>query len=740
MNSSLPRRTIVPVVAAAVLAYLASTAWAGKPVTVTTVIQLVIFALPIAGLYAISSTGLVVVYSATGIFNIAQGAIGMICAFLYWELSVRRGVPVPVALLLVVCVLAPLIGMVLNRLLMQRLTRSPLITQLLGTVGITALLLGVAALIWDPNASYPIAGLGGDGGVRIAGILLSWHRIITIGAAVVLAGVLRFVLTSTRLGVSMRAVVDNEELSSLHGIRPRRVSDAAWVIGSMCAALAGVLIAPEVGNMSAETLTFFVINSFAAAVFGRLKSLPMTYAGAVILGLLVTFSSTFLTLPGRWTPLQGILPAVALFVVLLVLPQQSLRLGRPVRRYPVESVPTMRSALTGSGVLVALSILAAGTVSAVNVSRLTAGVMVGIVLLGMVPLLGWAGLPFFAPYALAGVGAWVTWTLGGSVVALLAAAVVSAAVGVVVALPALRLRELYLSLSSIAFALIAVSFLFVQPETFEVPRQLGRLTLAGFDLSTGPRFLIYACVTYAVLAVALVTVRRSRFGRRTVAMRDSEAATACVGINLATTKAMTFALAGAVAGIGGGILAQGLRFVSADQFPMIAGLSIILTLTVMGVGTVSGPIVAGVLGAVLTALSQDWAPGQITHGLELFGPALAVLAMTDFPRGQIPVIVKGARQQPWATASIAGGLLVTVMVCYLTGVPGEIGLVLSITGAVVASSLYRLLHRTPPGTADVADEGDWRLGVTIPITPERVRGLNRALGLPMEPEREAALR
>ena len=121
----------------------------------------------------------------------------------------------------------------------------------------------------------------------------------------------------------------------------------------------------------------------------------------------------------------------------------------------------MRCALTGSGVLVALSILAAVTISAVNVSRLTAGVMVGIVLLGMVPLLGWAGLPFFAPYALAGVGAWVTWTLGGSVVALLAAAVVSAAVGVVVALPALRLRELYLTLSSVAFALIAVSFLFV---------------------------------------------------------------------------------------------------------------------------------------------------------------------------------------------------------------------------------------------------------------------------------------
>jgi branched-chain amino acid transport system permease protein len=686
--------------------------------------QLAVLALPLAGLYAISATGLVVVYSTTGIFNIAHGAVGMICAFVYWELSVRRGIPAPVALFLVVVVVAPLLGVLFSRVLMRRLMHAPLITQLLGTVAVTALLLGGAALIWAPSDGYPISDLGGNGGIRVADIHLSWHRVITIATAVAMALGLHFGLAATRLGVAMRAVVDDRDLASLYGIRPRRVCDAAWIIGTVCAALAGVLIAPDVGNMSAETLTFFVISAFAAAVFGRLRSLPMTYVGACVLGLVVTVTPTFLDLTGRWMSLRALLPAIALFVVLLVLPQADLGPGRPVRRYPVESVPSVRSTFVGGAALLALVTAAALAFSAVDVSRLTAGVLVGLVLLGMVPLLGWAGLPFLAPYALAGVGAWVTWKLGGSIPALLAAGAVSAAAGAVVALPALRLRQLYLALSSIALGLIAVSFVFVQPEAFAVPRQLDRLVVAGIDLSRPRWFTVYASAVYVLLAIALLGIRRSRFGRRMVALRDSEVATTCLGVRPATVKILAFTVAGAVSGIGGGVLAQGQRFVSADQFSMITGLSIILSLSIWGIGTVSGPILAGLTGALTTALSQDWAPGGITRALELLGPALAVLMMSQNPRGQVPVIVRHARQEPWAPVSAAIGLLLTVALCHVTGVPGEIALVLSITGAFVAGSLYRM--RIRPKTIDSTD---WRLGVTEPITPDHVREWDRALGL-----------
>ncbi|WP_101524692.1 branched-chain amino acid ABC transporter permease [Nocardioides houyundeii] len=295
------RHAALALVLVAVFGLIARATWSGRPVTGESVTQLLVFALPVAGVYAISATGLVVVHSATGIFNFAQGAMGMVCAFVYWEVSVNLGVPVPLALVLVVGGFAPLFGYLLERYVMRHLKHAPLVAQLVGSVGVLIALLGIATLIWNPNNPYPIQGLGGPGGIEIAGVTLTWHRVITISTAVVLAVAVQLLLRRTRLGISMRAVVDNEDVAALYGVRPSRVSATAWIIGSVSAALAGILIAPEVGNMGAETLSLLIVNAFAAAVFGRLRSLSMTYLGALLLGLLVTFSATFLEFGGGGT-------------------------------------------------------------------------------------------------------------------------------------------------------------------------------------------------------------------------------------------------------------------------------------------------------------------------------------------------------------------------------------------------------------------------------------------------------
>ena len=107
-------------------------AWAGNPVTSTTLVNMVIFALPLAGIYAMSATGLVVVYTTTGIFNFAQGAIGMFLAYVDWELSVNHGVPQVIAVPLTVLVIAPLLGIVLDRAIMRHLQGKELVVQLIG--------------------------------------------------------------------------------------------------------------------------------------------------------------------------------------------------------------------------------------------------------------------------------------------------------------------------------------------------------------------------------------------------------------------------------------------------------------------------------------------------------------------------------------------------------------------------------------------------------------------------------
>lgn len=741
-------RKMAGIVAGVVALVLVSAqSWAGTPVTTTNLVRLLVFALPLAGIYAISATGLVVVHSATGVFNIAQGAVGMVAAFVYWELNVERGLDQWLALLLAAGVFAPAVGIALDVVLMRRLARAPLISQLIATVGLAAALLGVATTVWNPNESYPIEALGGDGGVRIAGVLLTWHRVITIAVALGLALVLRWLLVATKLGLSMQAVVDDRDLATLHGIRPGRVSSAAWVIGSVTAALAGILIAPEVGNMSAETLSLLIINAFAAAVVGRLRSLPLTYAGALLLGLVVAYSTTFLDLGGRWINLTGALPAVLLFAVLLVLPAEQVRLGRTLRTYAIERVPTFRSAGTAGAVLVTAALVLGPSLSSVNTARFSTGIITGVVLLGLVPLVGWAGIPYFAPYALAGLGAWATWKLQGEVPALAGLALAGifvAAVGVVAAIPAIRLRGLYLALSSIAFALVAVEVVFAQPELFAEPRQLARPEILGVDLAEGPSFLAFVAVVYAVLALGLVALRRSFLGRRLVALRDSEAAASCLGISLVRTKVVVFAVTGFVAGIGGGLLALGQQFVSVEQFPMIGGLAIILSLVVWGVGTVSGPLVAGMTAALLVAVSQDWATGDWTHALELVGPGLAALALVGHPRGQIPEITARSREAPWGTVArlTAAGLGIALGVGL--DLPGFVGFTLTIllyVGADLAYGMWRargLDPFTPSGQAGgpaanaaATDDAAPALGLSVPFTGAAVRRLDAVLRVPL---------
>jgi branched-chain amino acid transport system permease protein len=727
------RQAVLAVILVALFGLVAQANWAGRPVTVESVIQLVMFALPVAGIYAISATGLVVVHSATGIFNFAQGAMGMVCAFVYWEISVNRGVPVPVALILVVGVFAPIFGILLERFVMRHLKHAPLVAQLVGTVGVLVALLGIATLIWNPNNPYPIQGLGGSGGIEVAGVTLTWHRVITIATALVLAVGVQLLLRHTRLGISMRAVVDNEDVAALYGVRPSRVSSTAWIIGAVSAALAGILIAPEVGNMGADTLSLLIVNAFAAAVFGRLRSLSMTYLGALLLGLLVTFSSTFLSFGGRWNLLPNVLPALALFVVLLFLPQPMVKMAGAARTYPIERLPSGRSVVAWSVILLALAVLAGLVASTTIQTRLISALSLGVILLGLVPLMGWAGIPFLAPLALGGVGAAITYWADGSAGALVPAALVTAAFGVVFALPALRLRELYLALSSVALALIAAGLILVQPEFFVDMRSLPAISLLGIDLSSPPAFLVYVTVIYLLVALALVWMRRRPLGRRLIALRDSEAAAACVGVNVARQKALVFALAGGISGLGGGVLVQGARVGSVDQFAMITGLSLVLGLTIWGVGTVSGPLVAGLMGVIFTTLAKDVAPGTLTHGLELLGPALAVLALGDYPRGQVPTFGDLARRRPWHLVMVVAGVAAGITVGAVVGLPGVVPTLLGVaTGwlAVLVLVGWRRGQlddpdRDQPVQSDLAPA----TGVDRPFDPASVSALNRILGV-----------
>jgi branched-chain amino acid transport system permease protein len=696
MRALTSRRSAGAVLVAAAVLWVVIHSWAGSPVTVNSIGKMVMFALPIAGIYAVQATGLVVVYSSTGIFNLAQGSIGMFGAFVYWTLLVQWHLPEALALFLAVCVFAPLFGLLLDVLIMRRLAQAALIAKLVATLGLSLALLGFANVIWNPNSPHAIPNLVAQGGVTVFGVVLTWQRLITIGAALGLALALRWLLFRTRTGISMRAIVDNADLATLFGIRHARTSGLAWILGSVCATVASILIAPELGNLSAQTLSLLIIDSFAAAAIGRLRNLPLTYLGALLLGLVVSFSSTFLQFGGNWAQLPTAIPSITLLVVLLFLPEPTVHLGRALRTYRMESVPSWRTVGIASAVALAAVAALGPLLSGTVMLQLTVAVATAVILLGMVPLLGWAGLPFLAPYGLAGFGAWLAWRLQShlpDLVGILVAGLVTALVGAIATIPALRLRGLYLALGSIAFANIAITIIFPLPALLEADHAVAPPDILGLDLSRPASFLIFATVVYLLLASGIVWLRRSRFGRRLIATRESEAAAACVGISLVETKAIVFMIAGFIAGVGGALLVEAQQFVSVNQLPLIGGLSIILSLVVFGVGTTSGPLIAGLMAAAFAVISSNWLQGNWGDTLTVVGPALAALGLINLPRGAVPEIVADARDHPLPLAARAAGLVIGAGIGVVCQLPGLVGVALAVLGAVMGGVLAGLFSQ-----------------------------------------------
>jgi len=333
--------------------FVSKEAWAGNAVNGTTILNLVLFALPFAGIYAMSATGLVVVYTTTGVFNFAQGAIGMFFAFVYWQLTAGNEgawhLPTWIALPLVVLVMAPLAGVFLDRALMRHLQGQSLVVQLMVTVGLLFALIGITGMIWNQDIGRSVNPFfGQSSGIHVHGVLLSWARLLTFVTAIVLAIALRLFLWRTRIGIAMRAVVDNRGLAGLTGARAGLLSSFSWAIGCAIAALAGILLAPEVSPIAASgTLTLLIISSFAAAIVGRLRSLPMVYLGAMILALVRQYTLTFLQFGGRWTNIKDAVPIIMLFVVLLLLPRAQLQFARLNTVKRIERVSTTRDTALG---------------------------------------------------------------------------------------------------------------------------------------------------------------------------------------------------------------------------------------------------------------------------------------------------------------------------------------------------------------------------------------------------------
>jgi branched-chain amino acid transport system permease protein len=605
-----------------------------------------IVGLTTAAIYAVIGSGLVLTYTTTGVFNFAHGAAGMLAAFTYWQLTIGWGWPVPVALAVVLLVAAPAFGLGVERVLMRPIQGLGEAQRLVVTVALLSGLIALARWIWNPNVVRTIpAFFAGSAPLRLGLATVTWHQAITMIVAVLIAVSLWALLHRTRTGAEMRATVDDRALAGLVGADPVRASRVAWILGTQLAAVGGILIAPEL-TMDATQLSLLIVSAYTAAVFGRLRSLPLTFVGAVVVGCLESYLTGYLPNNSFLPGLRLSAPALLLFAALLLFPHGRLR-GRDRRLSPVPA-PAMRGTAVFATAVIAAGVILAVVLSPADLITYGAIFSLGLVALSYVPLAGYAGQISLCQLSMAGIGALVWAHLGtaGQWWALLAAIGVSALAGALVAVPALRLSGIYLALGTAAFATVCDQWIFTLP-TFGVAGVRIALFNTGSVSAVGPRLfgwrlasesdlMVLAAVFLALASVGIAVLRRSRFGRRLIALRDSEAAYATLGGSLLLARVAVFALAAGIAGLGGALYAMQQQSVTATQFSLIAGLPLFLLAVVGGLASVGDGLFTGATtNGAFTALVEvaPW-----SANLAALLPALAGLGLGRNPDGLIPTL------------------------------------------------------------------------------------------------------
>jgi branched-chain amino acid transport system permease protein len=248
--------------------------------------QFLVTGLSLGGVYALSGVGMVVLYRATGVLNLAFGAIGAFGAFIAWQLINHSGMsfwPAFVVSVVIGGLLTLAYGMVFGPALALR---DPLV-KATATLGLALILLGVMDLLWPSSggASRALTVPTDNSTFQVGEISVTYTNVLSLVLGLVVTGVAAAFLRFTKLGTAMRAMANDREITASLGVPVRRVTAAAWFGCGCLAGVAGVLLSDLVA-LDATTLTFLVISTLAATLVGRLRSIPITFLAAIVIGVI----------------------------------------------------------------------------------------------------------------------------------------------------------------------------------------------------------------------------------------------------------------------------------------------------------------------------------------------------------------------------------------------------------------------------------------------------------------------
>jgi ABC-type branched-subunit amino acid transport system permease subunit len=593
--------------------------------------------------YGILALGLVLKYRAAGVVDFGHGAVAMFIAYVYLGLRADGSLQFPWVVLpheitfgtpfalgpaiAVSLIYAAVLGLVLYWLIYRPLRSASALTRVCASVGTMLALQAIAVLNYGTTSKSTPAILPSHP-VHFAGVTVPSDRFWFAGIVIVLAVVLSLVYRVTRFGLSTRAAAENERGASLIGLSADRIGVGNWVIATVLAGVAGILIAP-VSTVDPTTYTLFIVPALGCALVARFTNFGVAAAVGLALGM---FQSEVIKLLSVWSwlPERGVpeaLPFILIVIAMTVFSRgvgargavgesSNPSLGQPARPYAT----TALSFVVGLVVLLVLS----GSLLAAFISSLVYVCLS----LSLVVLTGYAGQVSLAQMSFAGLSgfevAHLSSGLGlGFPIVLIVAALIAVPLGLLIGLPALRLRGVNLAVMTLAAA-FAIDSLVFNNEGFSgglEGKNIPSPHLFGWDLGIAkgnafPRVIFGVVVLFIVCLVGLLVarLRNAPAGRMFIAVRSNERAASAVGVNVARTKLLAFGLSAFIAGLGGGLFAYDQQTITGSTFAVFTSLTLLAIVYVAGVGRIAGAVVAGVMlagtGPLVTALDNAFNIGK----------------------------------------------------------------------------------------------------------------------------------
>jgi len=525
--------------------------------------------------------------------NFAQGAMGMVGAYIYFEARDEHNLPQAAAVLLGLLGSA-ILGALFHVLILRQMRGASALAKIVATLALLVVA-SAAAMLRYGNLPKVVPSMLPIEPISIFGAQIGKDRVYIFGIVIVLTIVLWLVYRFTKFGVATTAVAENPSAASALAVSPNLIAAANWAIGSALGALAAILLVPITG-LGTANLTYLVIPVLAAAVVGRFSSFPITMLAGLVIGIAQSEITRYVTQPGWGTAVPFILVAVVLLARGRSVAGKDEKFGRMPR------LGTGRFAVVPVAVTCVLVLLCVWVffpkawVNALQVQMLGA-----VLLMSFVVITGYAGQLSLMQVGFAGVGALISGWLVAShgwpfEVAAIAGILTAIPIGVVVGLAGVRTRGVSLAILTLGLAISLEAVVFGNPTFAGGPSgyNVGDTTVFGIDINGlfyPKRYATFTLIILVLVGIGVSNLRRSRAGRRLIAVRTNERAAAALGVSVMEAKLYAFVLGGIIAALGGILLAFRSPLIQFTNFAGMQSVSAMQNAVFGGAGTLAGPMI-----------------------------------------------------------------------------------------------------------------------------------------------------